>query len=609
MLKKLIFAAALLLFIISVQSQNFVRVTDPTNPIISDAGSSLGSYAGATWVDYDNDGLLDLFINRQSNGTFPLYRNLGNGNFHRVTPNPITFPGSSKGNSWGDYDNDGNIDLFITGDSPRGSFLYKNNGSGTFTKITSGVIGDSLSNSGWACAWGDYNKDGYLDLIITYPDGFLNPPAHPNRLFLNSGNGTFTRIDTAIVSTGLAPFTVPVWSDYDLDNDLDLFIGSGPIGFAAPDYLYKNNLTETTIPFFSRITTNPIATDSLDGQQWSWIDYDNDGDLDGFVTNWGLGIKNRLYKNNNGSYLRMTPAEAGDIVADTGQFLANIWGDFDNDGDPDCFITLDGPDPGPSPKYYNNNGNGTFTGISNIAIVNNTGPNYGATIGDYDNDGDLDLFESGTTNSKGLYRNNLANGNKWINIKCVGSGAPNGSNKSGIGVMVRIKALINGNPVWQIREISAQNSFDCHNMLNIHFGLGNAAVIDSLIITWPKGIRDVYTNVVPGRFYIAIEGQNINPIGLNQITTNVPDSYALGQNHPNPFNPVTKIRFNIPVLSDVSLIIYDITGKEVAVPVKENLKPGEYEVEWNAGDFSSGIYLCTFFAGKYIQSRKMVLLK
>ena len=606
---KILIILSLFFCSISVKTQNFVKITDPSNPIVSDAGSIAGSYAGATWVDFDNDGLLDLFINRQNNSAFPLYRNLGNGNFQRVTPNPITFPGSSIGNSWADFDNDGNIDLFITGDSPRGSFLYKNNGNGTFSKITSGAIGDSLGNSGWACAWGDYNKDGYTDLIITYPDGFLNPPSHPNRLFLNNGKGTFTRIDTSSVSNSLAPFTVPIWSDYDLDADLDLFIGSGPIGFAAPDYLYKNNLTETSVPFFSRITTNPIATDSIDGQQWSWIDYDNDGDLDGFVTNWGLDIKNRLYKNNNGTYERMTPVTAGDIVADAGEFLANTWGDFDNDGDLDCYVTLDGAEPGPSPKYYNNNGNGTFTRVTNIPIVTNAGPNYGATSGDYDNDGDLDLFVSGTTNSKGLYRNDLANGNKWINIKCLGSGSPNGSNKSGIGVKVRIKAVINGNPVWQIREVSAQNSFDCHNMLNVHFGLSNTVVIDSLIIAWPSGIHDVYTNVVPNKFYIANEGQNITPIGIIQVSTHVPDSYALGQNYPNPFNPTTKIRFNITVLSYVSLTIYDITGREAAVPVKEELKAGEYEVEWNASGFSSGIYLYTIHAGEYSETRKMVLIK
>jgi len=606
---KILMILALFISAASVKTQNFVKITDPSNPLVSDAGSLPGSYAGATWVDYDNDGLLDLFINRQNNSTFPLYRNLGNGNFQRVTPNPITFPGSSKGNSWADYNNDGNIDLYITGDSPRGSFLYKNNGNGTFSKIISGAIGDSVGNSGWACAWGDYNKDCYADLIITYPDGFLNPPIHPNRLFMNNGNGTFTRIDTSSVSGTIAQFTIPVWSDYDLDADLDLFIGSGPINFAAPDYLYKNNLTETSVPFFSRITTSPIATDSIDGQQWNWIDYDNDGDLDGFVTNWGLGIKNRLYKNNNGSYERMTPATAGDIVAEDGEFLANTWGDFDNDGDQDCFITLDGPEPGPPSRYYNNNGNGTFTRVLNTPIAANEGPNYGATNGDYDNDGDLDLYVSGTTNSKGLYRNDLVNGNTWINIKCKGSGLPSGSNSSGIGVKVWIKAVIYGNPVWQIREVSAQNSFDCHNMLNVHFGLGNAVVIDSLIIAWPGGIRDVYTNVFPGRFYTANEGQNIDPIGILQLNNTIPADFVIEQNYPNPFNPATKFRFSIPSFSDVNITIYDVTGKEVSVPLHGKLKPGIYEFNWNAGNLSSGVYFYSITSGEFKQTRKMVLLK
>jgi hypothetical protein len=305
----------------------------------------------------------------------------------------------------------------------------------------------------------------------------------------------------------------------------------------------------------------------------------------------------------------MTPATAGDIVADEGEFLANTWGDFDNDGDQDCFITLDGPEPGPPSKYYNNNGNGTFSRVTNIPIVTNVGPNYGATSGDYDDDGDLDLFVSGTTNSKGLYRNDLVNGNTWINIKCTGSGAPNGSNKSGIGAKIRIKAVINGNPVWQIREVSAQNSFDCHNMLNVHFGLGNAVLIDSLIIGWPSGIHDIYTNVLPDKHYIANEGQNIEPIGIQQINGNIPVNFSVEQNYPNPFNPSTKIRFSNPFFSDVSITIYDVTGKVVSVPLNGKLKPGIYEVKWNAGALSSGVYFYSIKSGENIQTRKMVLLK
>lgn len=581
-------------------AQNFVKVTDPNNPVVTE--TLTGNYFGTSWVDIDNDRLLDLFINRKV-----IFKNLGNGNFVKLET-AMANQNTNLGNTWSDYNNDGLLDCFVVSTGGPFSYLYKNEGNGVINKVQAGDISDSLNNTGWGCAWADYNNDGFTDLIIAAANGFGNV-FHPNRFLKNNGDGSFSRLEVAGLTDTLAPFTIPVWSDFDQDGDMDLFIGSGPGGSTSTDFLYKNMLTETGTADLVRLMTAPMATDQLDGQVWNWIDYDNDGDLDGFITNYANNVPNNLYRNNNGVYERMLAAQVGNIVSDIGSYLANVWGDFDNDGDLDCFITRDG---GQQSRYYNNNGNGTFTRMDSLEVVTLSGGNYGATAGDYDNNGTLDLFVTGSTNSKGLFKNELVNGNKWINIKCIGSGPVNNlSNAAAIGTRVKAKATINGNAVWQQREVSSQNSFNSMNMLNVHMGFGNAAVIDSLIIIWPRGLKEVYTNVGLDQFYNATEGQGIVS-GIVMESQILPEGFLLEQNYPNPFNPSTKIKFSIP--SDYSnslfsLKIYDILGKEMQTLFNQKLSPGSYSYDFNGNNLSSGVYFYSLTSEGFSQTRKMMLAK
>jgi len=595
-----------ILFIISGQpllSQFFVKVTDASNPIVTEGLT--GNYIGASWVDIDNDERLDLYVSRKD-----IFKNLGNGNFTKLV-NSIPFQGLAQGNSWADYDNDGYIDFFAvsTNQTAANSHLFRNNGNGTFSKILTGSIADSVANTGWGCVWGDINNDAHADLLIVAASGF-GGVNHPNRLFYNNGDGTFTRIDTTDVTAVNDAYTVPMFSDFDQDGDIDIFIGTGPANnIGDEDYLYRNLLKEQNVPyFFDRIDTGDIGTDIVDGQNWNWIDIDNDGDLDGFLTNYSQSINNRLYRCEGPYYyVKMTSAEVGTIVSDPGAYLTNTWGDFDNDGDIDCFVTNDA---GLS-KYYTNNGSGFFTRIDTLSIIVN-GQSYGAVSGDYDNDGDLDMFIAGTNATRGLHRNETNNNNKWVNIKCVGSGPAGGfSNKTALGTIVKIKAVINNNPVWQIREVNAQNSFNSMNALNVHFGLGNATVIDSLIIKWPRGLVQTYTNVTPERFYKAIEGQGLNEIviGITQTSHEVPGSYSLSQNYPNPFNPVTRIRFELPTGGNVTLDVYDVTGRKISTLLSSELKAGTYETDFDGFGISSGVYFYRLSSGDFIETKKMLMIK
>lgn len=608
----------LLLLTVAAGAQNFTQVTEGN--IVSTRMNSVS----ASWVDADNDGDLDLFVSNASISTGNyLYRNLlketGNANFNRWIAGDLATPGpGSFGHSWADYDNDGDLDCYVAGRAA--SRLYRNESDGNFTQVTIGDIG-TLDNRGFACAWGDYNNDSYVDLVIALPAGFNGLPFKSNHLFLNNGDGSFTKIDSGAtpITSGQAPYTVPSWSDYDLDGDLDLFIGSGPVnGTTGPDFLYRNLLVENGTEPFERITSGIIAATLRDGQVFNWIDYDNDRDLDVYITNyWGgmpNGLPNELYRNDDGNFTRIT---SGDLVTDESFSLASVWQDFDNDGDLDVYVATE---VGQNNNYYSNNGDGTFTKVTNSVVTNtNLAATWGATAGDYDNDGDMDIFaptlgpEKNSVFRKNLlFRNDLANGNSWINITCVGML----SNKAAIGAKVHARAIINGNSVWQMREISTQNSFNGHNSLRVHFGLGNAAKIEELVFQWPSGVVDVMTDVDVNQFITVTETASLAkaPGSSDSEISALPNKFALHQNYPNPFNPTTTIRYALPADARIVLTVYNAAGQQVKTLVNALQSAGEKTIQWDGIDdrgekVSSGIYLYKLKAGNFIQTRKMILMK
>ncbi len=555
---------------------------------------------GGSWVDYDNDGDLDIFIpnNRRSPNTNFLYNN-NNGEFTKVTEGIIISDVvMSESGTWGDYDNDGDLDLF-TGDGgfdrARNNNLYQNNGDGSFTKISDGAIVSEASFS-TSSGWADYDNDGDLDLFCANVNGFGSAL---DFLFRNDGEGVFTKITSGpLVTTATATLGMS-WADYDNDNDLDIFVGN----INGVHNLYNNEGNGN----FTKMRSDSVGSIASDANSWagSWGDYDNNGFLDLFVTT--VGGSNVLYQNGgDGTFNKIAGAP---FNSQTGPSNGSAWGDFDNDGDLDLFVAQ-GSTRSFSPNYLNiNNGDGTFTQFNSDTLFGENEVSEGVAWGDYDKDGDLDLFVS-TWNGglSSVYQNDLDNSNNWINIKCVGVQ----SNRSAIGTKVRVKANIDGSDIWQMREISSQTGYNSQNSLNVHFGLGDATIIDSVRIEWPSGAVDIYTNVSANEFREAIEQTSfdLNVTSVKEYNSVIPDNFALNQNYPNPFNPSTNISYSLPARNFVTLKVHDILGKEVQTLINEIQQSGTYTIDFNAGGLSSGVYFYSLQIGDtFSKTKKMLLIR
>jgi hypothetical protein len=447
------------------------------------------------FADVNNDGRLDLFItNGRSGGEDNmLYLNNTDGTLSEVITGTIVSDGrSSDGASLADYDNDGYVDAFVANWYNQDNLLYHNDGGAAWDQVTSEP---PVSSQGYseASSWADYDNDGDLDLFVANSDGDLR-----NFLYQNNGDETFTRIDTGAVATEAVASRCGVWGDYDNDGDMDLFIANEG---HANNSLFEN-LGGVS---FQQVTTGEIVSDG--GISWgaSWGDYDNDGNLDLFVAN-NSGQPNYLYHNNGNS--TFTRVDSSPVMEDYSYSVGSAWVDYDNDGDLDLYVAS-GWGPTSNTRqvnlFYENDGSGNFTKVTDVAIVADSGWAYGCAWGDIDNDGDQDLAVArwmGENENNTLYRNDTGSVNAWININCIGVI----SNNSAVGARVEAEATIGDLPVRQVHDISSQTGYCSQNSLNVEFGLGDASSIDSLIIKWPSGVVDIHTDVGVDQFVTAVEG-------------------------------------------------------------------------------------------------------
>ena len=352
-------------------SQTFTELTTANLP-----GISSGS---VSWGDYDNDGDLDILLTGAdlSSGVTEIYRNDA-GSFVDINSGIINLSESSA--SWGDYDNDGDLDILIIGrDSTMNAVtkIYRND-SGTFTDINA-----ILPKYYRGCArWGDYDNDGDLDFLLMGKVG-----ASFSTAIYKNNSSVFTIISAGI--TGLN-YGEAEWGDYDNDGDLDILV-SGDANNTPITKIYRNDSAS-----FTDINANLYG---LSYSSACWGDYDNDGDLDILITGWHTGLNNsRIYRNDAGTFVDISAPIIGV------QHGSAKWADYDNDGDLDIIVT--GEYSGNSITNYYKNNAGTYTyvnaGIEGVSFSS-------IAPGDYDNDGDLDIVFMGistTTPIAKIYKNN-----------------------------------------------------------------------------------------------------------------------------------------------------------------------------------------------------------
>jgi enediyne biosynthesis protein E4 len=500
---------------------------------------------GVAFFDFDNDNRTDIFV---MSGTklegFPkgqeptnrLYRNNKNGTFTDVTEKSgLRHTGWSSSVTVGDYDNDGNNDLFLTYYGQN--VLYRNNGNSTFTDVTK-QAGFPVGGVRWGsgATFIDYDRDGKLDLFVAnYLKFDVSTAAEPgkgnncfwkgipvncgpkglptdtNLLYHNEGNGVFTDVSVKSgVSKVVGRYSMTaIVTDFNNDGWSDIYVACD----STSSTLYRNNKDGT----FTDVSLESGSAYNEDGNAQAGMgvtvgDYDNNGFSDIFKTHFADDLP-ILYKNSGRDFYDDASRLAG---FDHTRYVQ--WGtgfaDFDNDGWADL-LTVTGnvyPEvekyfkeyPHRSPRLlYQNLGNGKFKDVSATGGTGISEPksSRGSAYGDFDNDGDVDVLVMNMNEPPLLLRNDLKSANNWLKIKLVGVK----SNRSAIGSRVIIK---NGNGL-QMQEVTAQTSYYSHNDFRLHFGIGSNKQAESIEIRWASGQTETIKNVSANQIVTVKEGSGI----------------------------------------------------------------------------------------------------
>ncbi|MBD3335238.1 MAG: S8 family serine peptidase [Candidatus Eisenbacteria bacterium] len=544
---------------------------DVTSSPLDDTGG-FGS-----WGDYDNDGDLDMYIVNSPYVSNKLLRNDGGNSFTDVTPGIMQdMNGYGGGAVWGDYDNDGDIDLYLANAGGSYNKMFRNEGGGTFTDATTGPLGSPVLGSG--PTWLDYDNDGDIDLYITHYTG-------ANKLLRNDGGGNFTDV-TSGPEGDAGNTSHAACIDYDNDRDIDIYLCDA---YAANKMLRNDN------GVFTDVSAAPLD-DGGQSTMSTWGDYDNDGDLDAYLVNGDWGTPNRLFRNDGaGAFVDVTPS----LLADTQHCSMATWLDADNDGSLDLYLINNQE----ANRLFMGDGAGGFIEDTHGLLVWN-GYDSAVSWGDSDSDGDLDGYfaVSHPANSNTLARNDqCAAGRHWLQVQLRGTL----SNRSGIGARVRV---VTGRGA-QAREVKAG---PVEQSLILNFGLGSQSTVDSVIVEWPSGgTQDSVQVAADQRILIEESGASDTP---GSIPAGL--AFRLLPSAPNPvaFQQPVVIRYELPRRAAVELAVYDLAGRRIRHLLRgENVDAGRHPVLWDGCDESGrrvapGVYLCRLKAGSYSASRRVMLL-
>jgi hypothetical protein len=494
---------------------SMVRFQDVTD----DAG--VGQFAlgrGAAWGDFDNDGRDDILVGAER-APFRLLRNLGDGKFedcaHRLgLVDPVGL--GCYASQFIDYDNDGYEDIFLSSNGWGGGgrlFLFHNDRGQRFIDVAQ-AAGLGVSVNAFGSSWADYDNDGFSDLAVAA--GIVDPPDGDRlRLFHNERNGKFREVGRDVGLVQKARWISVCWGDYDGDGHQDLLANS----FDAGCFLFRNMGNGR----FEDVSDEAGIRNSRHAYTAEFFDFNNDGRLDLFVSTYPDGdlqtmIGNKLSSaavpasqrqllfSNNGDGTFTDITERSGITGWYGAMSSQV-ADVDNDGYPEILLgtgnpALDWAEPKP---LFRNDGNGRFVDIAGSAGLIHYGMLHGIAFSDYDDSGNLSVFGSfggfywGSRETSRLFRN-LGCSNKALEVKLVGVR----SNRDAIGT--RVTAFVNKRRIFN--WVNGGNGFGALNSRIVHIGLAGDSIVDRLQLDWPSGLHQGFHNVPAGQRIEIVEGRN-----------------------------------------------------------------------------------------------------
>lgn len=522
----------------------FTDVTASTLGDVTHAASPVPDFrigTGAAWFDYDRDGDLDLYMTNRV-GANHLWRNDGGSVFVDVATALGVADASHDGSgvAAADFDNDGDLDLYLANSNE--DVFFKNQltetGTATFIDATATAFpGIATPQRGTSASWGDYDKDGFLDLYVAnHAEIEGTGSGTQDRLFHNNGNGGFTDVSYLLLggdangdgfddNLGGYGF-IASWTDYDADGDLDIFLINdcpfGPVGTK----LFRNDGGSDPLAWnFTEVSASVGAADCRNGMGIAVGDFNRDSWFDYFYTN---VMSPLLLRNDEGTFTDVTAA-AGlheDVVPETGRKW-HTWGaiffDYDLDGFVDLCVAAGTLTPSssldPQPNFlYHNDGNGiSFTNVSAGSGFNEPGRGRTVVMGDYDGDGDPDLFLVNYGEKAFLFRNDYANttGHDWLILDLQGAGPPL-SNRDGIGAKIKLTTPDGAVQYWETHSGSSLGGGDD---LAAYFGLNNNTVVSQVEVTWPSGIVQTVANLAANQRITILEEPSAPP----EITVTSPN--------------------------------------------------------------------------------------
>ena len=580
---KRIFTILIIGCVANLQAQTLEFTDNSVNAGFNNTGSNSGIAVG----DFDNDGFDDVYIS-VTLGKNILYHNQGNGTFIDVAESAgVDYGDQSNCSVWGDINNDGYLDLYVTAYNVANA-MYLNNGDGTFTDITVSS-GTGNADRTRSTMFADIDNDGDIDLYVAniYDQ---------NVMYRNNGDNTFTDVT---IASGTGDYLVAMGSlffDYDNDGDQDLYLTHD----AYQAYiLYENNGNGS----FTDVSAASNLNYAGQGMGVDIGDYNNDGHFDVYITNLGY---NNLFKNNGDGTFTDVAQTVG--VPDVGMGWGTFFFDFNNDGLPDIYVINDSFFAPNDNVLYENTGQDTFNMISANTPLASPFSALGGATADYNNDGLVDIMVAILHgNGNQLFKNTYSGSNGWIKIKTEGTT----SNRAGIGTRVEVYA----DGKMQTQEVIAGRGYSSANSLTQHFGIGQAATIDSLVLRWQSGHVDKYYDVDTGKYFLAIEDSSFAEMDI--VVTSIL-AYAIPEikikTAPNPFTDYIQFNVELTEREKVILNIFDTQGKLVRQLVNRNFDAGLHQITWdgktdNGADLPIGQYFYQLMTDKQISSGKIVLLK